>query len=263
MPYFHRDGVSLFYINEGQGPPVLFLHGLACDSQDFIFQIPFLQALGYQTIAFDARGHGRSSVPPESRPEQLRPEVTSDDAVALLIHLDITAPVFVLGHSLGCLTASLLAVRSPWKVRALVLVDPIYFQTAEAHEKFTMALTGHGRAHEVLGRVFALPEEKPAWLRTWHRMRLLATPEWVLYQVAYQKQVVQPAVGTWEVAREVLVKRACPRLVVLKDEVNLENEKTLGLVRRDRITVLDGGHWLHVQEAVAFNQIMGDWLDNL
>lgn len=139
----------------------------------------------------------------------------------------------------------------------------MYYETAAAHEGFTRAFAGDGGAHEVLGRSFAQPDDKPAWLRTWHRMRLLATPEWVVYQVAYQKNVVKPTVGNWEVARGMFGRRGCPRLVVLKDETNLEKERSLGLGEKDGLMVLDGDHWLHVQEAERFNQIVGRWIDDL
>ncbi|KAK9777126.1 putative Alpha/Beta hydrolase protein [Seiridium cardinale] len=263
MPYFQRDNASLFYVSGGKGQPILFLHGWACDSQDFVFQIPFFQSLNYRTIAFDARGHGRSSIPSVSDPEQLRPEVTSDDATALLEHLDITqqTPVIVVGHSLGCLTASLLAVRSPELVKALVLIDPMYYQTAAAHAGFTKALSG-GRSHEVLAHSFAtksVTKDTPEWLKTWHRMRLLGTPEWVVFQTAYQKNVVEPAIGNWEVCRDHLAKRNCPRLVVLKDKDNMEKEKGLGSTRADRFEIVGAGHWLHVQEADRFNAIVQEW----
>ncbi|RTE84726.1 hypothetical protein BHE90_000739 [Fusarium euwallaceae] len=154
MPHLVRDNVSLFYVPEGQVPPVLFLHGWTCDSQDFIFQIPFFKALGYQVIAFDSRGNGRSSLPPESSPEQLRAEVTSDDVVALLQHLDITEPAIVIVHSLGCLVASLLAVRSPKLVKALVLVSPMNYNLVARYSEFC-AMMEVGKARQVLEPVFS------------------------------------------------------------------------------------------------------------
>ncbi|KAI1856175.1 uncharacterized protein JN550_013902, partial [Neoarthrinium moseri] len=54
--------------------------------------------------------------------------VTSDDTAALLRHLGVTAQIAatVVGHSLGYLTASLLAVRSPELVRMPILINPMY-----------------------------------------------------------------------------------------------------------------------------------------
>lgn len=86
MPCFQRDKASIFYVVEGIGPVILLLHGWACESLDWQYQILFLHSLGYQTIAFDARGHGASSVPPKEDAEQLKAEITAGDAVALLGH---------------------------------------------------------------------------------------------------------------------------------------------------------------------------------
>lgn len=264
MPHLQRDDATISYFSEGQGQPVLFIHGWACDSQDFIFQIPFFRSRGYRTIAFDARGHGRSSIPSVSNPGELRPEITADDAAALLRHLGITAetPALVVGHSLGCMVASLLSIRAPDLVRGLVLVDPMYYQTAEAHVGFMQVLAAEG-AHALLARIFStisVTEETPEWMKTWHRMRLYGTPEWVVYQTAYQKNEVEPAIGNWEVWQEVLARRTCPRLVVLKDELNLAKERGLGVRECDRLEVINGGHWLHVQAAGRFHEIVADWL---
>lgn len=107
MPFFQRDEALIFYIVEGTGPTILLLHGWACDLLDWQYQVPFLHSLGYQTIAFDSRGHGASSVPPEDCSEQLRAEVTADDAVALLSHLGVTSAI-LLSHSAGALVASII-----------------------------------------------------------------------------------------------------------------------------------------------------------
>lgn len=258
MPHLVRDNVSLFYVSEGQGPPVLFLHGWACDSQDFIFQIPFFKALGYQIIAFDYRGNGRSSLPPESSPEQLRAEVTSDDAVALLKHLNITEPAIVVGHSLGCLVASLIAVRSPKLVKALILISPMYYNPAARYSAFC-AMMEHERARQVLEPIFS-STVGPEWLKTWHRMRLLGTPEWVVYQTGYQNSL-EPAYCTWETGRTFWpTRRMAPRLVVFSDDTNLAKERELGVGDKDRLELLAAGHWLFVQEPDHFNALVQDWL---
>ncbi|KAM0424575.1 hypothetical protein ACHAPT_010294 [Fusarium lateritium] len=261
MPHLIRDHISLFYISEGQGPPVLLLHGWACDSQDFIFQIPFFKALGYQVIAFDSRGNGRSSVPPESSPEQLRAEVTCDDAAALLQHLGVTEPAIVVGHSLGCLVASLLAVRSPKLVKALVLISPMYFNPAARYSSFCAMMEG-GNVYQVLEPIFS-STVGPEWLKIWHRMRLLGTPEWVVYQTGYQNSL-EPAYCTWEMGRTFWpASRVAPRLVVFPDDVNLNKEKELGVGDSDRLELLDAGHWLFVQDSDGFNAIIKDWLSTI
>ncbi|KAF4451688.1 alpha beta hydrolase [Fusarium austroafricanum] len=111
--------------------------------------ISCFKSLGYRVITFDVWGHGRSSVPPETSPEQLRPEVTSDDTVALLHSLDISEPCIVVAHSLGCLIASLLSVRSPDVVKALILAGPLYYQQVAQLTVFYDMMKG-GNARQIL-----------------------------------------------------------------------------------------------------------------
>jgi pimeloyl-ACP methyl ester carboxylesterase len=90
------------------------------------FQIEFLHALGYRTLAFDYRGHGRSSlVESPERLGKLRPQTFADDAAALLDHLGI-APAIVLHHSMGTITASTLMIQHPVNVTMVILSDLVY-----------------------------------------------------------------------------------------------------------------------------------------
>lgn len=248
MPHLIRDKVSLFYISEGQGPPVLLLHGWACDSQDFIFQIPSFKDLGYQIIAFNSRGNGRSSSPSESSPEQLRAEKTGDDAVVLLKHLNITAPAIVVGHSLGCHVASLIAVRPPELAKALILISPMYYNPAVQYSVFC-AMIEDGKARQVLEPIFS-STIGPEWLKTWHRMRPFGTPEWIVHQTGYHNSL-EPVYLTWETGRTFWpTRRIAPRLAVFPDDTNLAKERDLGIGDRDRL----------VQEPGRFNAIVKDWL---
>lgn len=58
-----RDGARLFLRDWGEGKPVLFLHGWALASDMWAYQMPPMTAAGFRCIAYDRRGHGRSSDP--------------------------------------------------------------------------------------------------------------------------------------------------------------------------------------------------------
>ncbi|PCC68784.1 Pimeloyl-ACP methyl ester carboxylesterase [Nannocystis exedens] len=92
------DGESLFYRDTGgDGPPVVFVHGWALSSSMWQYQEHALRAAGLRCVAYDRRGHGRSS--PAASGYAL--DTLADDLAAVLAHLDLRGATLI-GHSLGC-----------------------------------------------------------------------------------------------------------------------------------------------------------------
>ncbi|WP_354002497.1 alpha/beta fold hydrolase [Agromyces larvae] len=62
MPYLTTsDGTEIFYTTQGTGRPVLFSHGWPLSSDAWQVELKLIADAGYQAIAHDRRGHGRSS----------------------------------------------------------------------------------------------------------------------------------------------------------------------------------------------------------
>jgi pimeloyl-ACP methyl ester carboxylesterase len=101
---------------DGTGPGVLLLHGLASSSHIWDLVAPRLR--GLPVVAFDQRGHGRSSKPSSGYGF----ERVAADAAAVIgaTHL---RPAVVVGHSWGANVALEVAARHRRLVRGLVLVD--------------------------------------------------------------------------------------------------------------------------------------------
>lgn len=123
VPYGHNPaaghyelvrGVRLYYETYGQGPPLLLLHGNGGSISSFSKNIPYF-ARHYRVITVDSRAHGRSADPADS----LSFEQMADDFAALLTRLRVDS-ADVLGWSDGGISALLLALRHPRKVRRLV-----------------------------------------------------------------------------------------------------------------------------------------------
>jgi pimeloyl-ACP methyl ester carboxylesterase len=118
------DGVRLHYVEAGDGPPLVLLHGLGSMIEDLMLSGLIREAAKrYRVIAFDRPGYGRSE-----RPRRFR---YGPVAQAKLIHeacraLDARRPI-VLGHSWGALVAVALALEHPGAARSLVLVSGLYF----------------------------------------------------------------------------------------------------------------------------------------
>ena len=111
------NGTELYYEELGSGPPLLLVHGTGAYAD---LWTPVMDGLArsYRVIAYDRRGHGRSSTVRVRRfDEHVR------DAAALLDALD-AAPATVVGWSGGGAVALGLAVSSPESVAELVLAEP-------------------------------------------------------------------------------------------------------------------------------------------
>jgi pimeloyl-ACP methyl ester carboxylesterase len=118
MQRLMRDGVALAFEGAGGGePPLLFVHGLACDHRYFAPQVQHF-CWTNRTVSVDLRGHGESD-----KPEQA---YTMDgfaaDLAWLCDRLRLEKPV-VVGHSMGGVVALMLAAQYPDLPAAVVMVD--------------------------------------------------------------------------------------------------------------------------------------------
>ena len=75
--------VALYYEVVGEGPPLLFIHGLGSRTHDWVYQVVLFGGY-YRTITFDLRGHGQSSKPPG--PYSI-PQLAADAAGLLAVNL--------------------------------------------------------------------------------------------------------------------------------------------------------------------------------
>jgi pimeloyl-ACP methyl ester carboxylesterase len=114
------SGVDYFYEVQGDGEPLLLLHGGLLSTGSFAPALPSL-APGRRVIAVDLPGHGRTTL--GDRP--LRCEAIADDLRELLRRLGHDQ-ADVLGYSFGGGVALRLAVQHPRAVRRLVLVSTVF-----------------------------------------------------------------------------------------------------------------------------------------
>src|SRR6185436_9310994 len=102
----------LFYTDQGEGPPLVLVHGYTCDSFDWTWSLPTLLE-HFRVIAFDRRGEGRSGPAADlSMDRQVR------DVEFVIDRLGCEAPI-VVGHSLGGAIASSLAVERAGLARGI------------------------------------------------------------------------------------------------------------------------------------------------
>jgi pimeloyl-ACP methyl ester carboxylesterase len=118
-----HDGVRLATEEAGEGPPVVLLHGLTATRRYVVMGSRALERSGHRVVAYDARGHGRSSPAPDRSAYgygELR-----RDLVAVLDRLEIDRAVLA-GSSMGAHTVLGLALQAPERVAGLVVITPAY-----------------------------------------------------------------------------------------------------------------------------------------
>jgi non-heme chloroperoxidase len=90
------DGVRLFYRDWGKGQPIVFHHGWPLSADDWDSQLLYFSQHGYRVVAFDRRGHGRSSQVPDGHDM----DHFAADAAAVVEHLNLRDAIHI-GHSAG------------------------------------------------------------------------------------------------------------------------------------------------------------------
>lgn len=125
------DGVNTHYLRTGgDKPPLVLLHGLmtsgACWS-------PLASKLekDYDVIMPDARGHGNSSSPDHGYCYS----TLATDVINLIDSLKLNSPV-LLGHSMGGMTAAVVASRESKRLQGVILADPTFLTPERQREVY-------------------------------------------------------------------------------------------------------------------------------
>ena len=121
MPSIRANGINLFYEEEGDGYPLVFLHGWPGDHAMWLFQTPVFSA-HYRVIVPDLRGHGRSEKPVGGYDMR----TLAKDLNGLLDELGVEK-AFVVGGSFGGAIGERFVIDYPEKVRAAVWVNSATF----------------------------------------------------------------------------------------------------------------------------------------
>jgi pimeloyl-ACP methyl ester carboxylesterase len=121
MPSFRNGDVEIAYLDEGEGEPIVLVHGFASTKEVNWVQPGWtgtLSRAGRRAIALDNRGHGASSNLYD--PAAYHSVAMADDVRALLDHLNIER-ADIMGYSMGARITACLAVKHPERVRSAIL----------------------------------------------------------------------------------------------------------------------------------------------
>ncbi|MEU8892188.1 alpha/beta hydrolase [Streptomyces sp. NPDC048442] len=253
-----------------QVPGVLLLHGLMGRSSHWADTARWLSER-QRAVALDQRGHGRSEKPPDG---PFSRDAYVADAEAAVEQLGL-APVTLIGHSMGALTAWQLAAKRPDLVRALVVCDmrasalgaasqrewddwfkswPVPFATlADVRKWFGEDDPWVERPSPARGEFFAevMEEGEAGWRPAFSRRQMLQSRETWVYE------------AHWDELSQV----RCPTLVVRGLDGELGRAEAQEMVRvlpKGRYAeVVDAGHLVHYDQPEGWRAAIEPFLEEM
>jgi pimeloyl-ACP methyl ester carboxylesterase len=120
MPSFHNGEVEIAYLDEGEGDPILLVHGFASTKNvNWVYPtwVSELRKNGRRVIALDNRGHGDSGKLYDAAAYEIA--IMAGDVTALMDHLNLER-ADVMGYSLGSRMMAVLARQAPERLRSAI-----------------------------------------------------------------------------------------------------------------------------------------------
>ena len=256
------------YIQQGEGSPVILIHGIASSYHNWDGLIPDLVREGYACYALDLLGHG-DSPKPESRAYQM--EWMYQHFASWVRSLHLTEPAILIGHSLGGYLALEYARRVPAWTRSLVLVDPLY-SLAQLPLLLRRTYRRPHLSHFIIGRtppwMFRLIVDMTSVVMGNGTGAVHSLPEKVRAQTALDYGRTSPGVyniinTSWDLNGN-LSSLSFPTLVVWGDRDQTLSPasfpKLVNQMPRATGKVLRAGHVPHQSNKEEFNQIVMEFL---
>jgi N-formylmaleamate deformylase len=241
----HTPNLSVHYYRTGgaaKRTPLLLLHGVT-NSALYWTRVARAFEADYDVVMTDARGHGASD--PINGVFDV--DTLASDAAAVINELDLDRPI-VFGHSMGGVTAAVLAAQYPHLVRALVLEDPPMGDGAP------LVQTGPEELEQVL-QFKALPREQQLAIAarehpTWSPDDLIP---WSDGKAQFDVAVLQHSAIFRDVPwRDVLSRIHCPTLLLTGDphlgaliSPELAQEAADLIEHATVVRIPDAGHSIH------------------
>src|SRR6266566_5224663 len=140
-------GATLYVESQGTGPVLLLIPGGPTDAGMFT-DLAGRLADRYTTVAYDPRGHSRSTL--EGKPEDIPVALHADDAAAVLAAVG-EEPACVYGNSGGATIGLDLVSRHPELVRTLVAHEPPLFELLPDADRWRTALAEISKTYRTQG----------------------------------------------------------------------------------------------------------------
>jgi pimeloyl-ACP methyl ester carboxylesterase len=262
MPTLAINGATIAYEDQGEGEPLLFIHGIFVSKKQWQAQIDHF-AQNYRVIACDLRGHGQSSA--TASPYSV--SMFAADIIALLDQLGLKQ-VICCGHSFGGMVAQELTLSYPDRIKALVLAETLYGTVSTPWEAAMTSMS-----NIVMPQLISF--ENQARLFAWYFGMFTPGSSSFLMQEA-QRHMDDAAHGQNVLSasfkfdsRWRLNQIKCPTLIMISQFMHLplvylHAYEMLMWIRGARLAVIpNAGHLMHVDNTAAFNRTMGRFIAEL
>ena len=256
--FANLNGIQIAYTDEGEGLPLLFIHGFPLNRRAWAHQVEAFKSR-HRVIALDLRGFGESG----STSGPVSMSNFAEDVLALLDHL-VTGPVILAGHSMGGYIALAFAKAYPQWLRGLALVG-----TKAGRDTSEIAKARRETAEKVRkeGAAVVVDAMAPKMLSPKNQEEGVAAKVRDLMAPASPQGIVgallgmaeRPDAGGW------LGSIRVPTLVITGADDSIipvsESEALVRSIPEAQLKVIPkAGHLVAVDQAEAFNEALKDWL---
>ncbi|MBI0576922.1 alpha/beta hydrolase [Neobacillus cucumis] len=263
MAFVQVDDLTIHYEIEGNGKPLIILHGMGNNSQSWKKQLKGLSEQ-YTVIAWDAPGYGKSSDPKEELMEFKEFANILKGFIEKLGHESVT----LLGHSMGSAIALDFCYRFPDLVDALIISDATRGAAALTKEENESKLKNR------LKNIETLTPEEIAKLRVKSLLSPEPSPE-VLNEVERIYSQIRP-MGFRSVAyslyhlnnMDILSSIRVPTLVICGELDKVTPVKESQVIHEklqdSKFEIIPGtGHLCYQEAPETFNSIILDFMNSL
>jgi len=272
MPHVTTDdGIKLYYEETGSGVPIVFVHEFAGDYRSYESQVRYFSR-GYRCIVFNARGYPPSDVPDDV--ERYSQDRARDDIRAVLdaLHID---KAHIVGLSMGGFATLHFGFTYPDRTRSLVVAGCGYGASPDKRQQFVDETEAAALRFETIGmakaaegyalapsRVQLQNKDPRGWREFADQLAEHSTTGAAMTMRGVQKR--RPSL--FDLVDKIKTITA-PTLVLSGDEDFPCLEPALLLKRSIQTAALvvlpNTGHTINLEEPALFNQLVGEFLQNV
>lgn len=245
--------MKLFYRKSGHGQPLIILHGLFGQSDNWNTLVKQFSENGFEVYAVDARNHGLS---PHS--DEWNYKVMSDDILELIKDNNLEDVIFM-GHSMGGKVAMQFAIDHPQHLDKLIVVDiapkyyPLHHQSVLAALQAVdfSVVKARREVEDVLSQYISDLGTKQFLLKNiyWKEDGELAWRFNLNVMVQKIENIGEATVSDKICDVTTLFIRGEKSNYILEEDIDLIQEI---FPRSILETITDAGHWVHAEQPKAF-----------